>query len=108
MILCRVNSLRPNRGGGDTGADMLKSILVSSALLALVAPAVAASALNRDDEPRTLIVTEGASKSELALAAGETVDFCPNGCFVTMPNGDIEALTGGETLEILGGVGHVR
>jgi len=64
--------------------------------------------VNRDSETRTLIVTEGGSKSELALAAGETVDFCPNGCFVTMPNGDLEALSGGETVEIVGGVGRVK
>ena len=55
---------------------------------------MAASAINLDSEPRTLIVTEGGSKSELALAGGETVNFCPSGCFVTMPNGDLEALTG--------------
>ena len=87
---------------------MLRSIVVATALLAAVASAGAASAVNRDSEPRTLIVTEGGSKSELALAAGETVDFCPNGCFVTMPNGDLEALTGGETVEISGGVGRVK
>lgn len=67
-----------------------------------------ASAVNLDSEPRTLIVTEGGSKSELALAAGETVEFCPSGCFVTMPNGDREVLTGTETIEISGGVGKVR
>ena len=65
---------------------------------------IAASAVNLDNEPRTLIVTEGGNKPELALAAGETVEFCPAGCFVTMPNGDREALTGSETIEISGGV----
>ena len=67
------------------------------ALLAAGASAQAASAVNLDQEPRTLIVTEGGSKSELTLGGGESVDFCPSGCFVTMPNGDIEALTGSET-----------
>ena len=89
-------------------ANMLRSIVVASALLGAVASAVAASAVNRDSEPRTIVVTEGGSKSELALAAGETVEFCPNGCFVTMPNGDLEALSGGETVEIIGGVGRVK
>ena len=78
------------------------------ALLAAGASAEAASAVNLDSESRTLIVTEGGSKSELALGGGESVDFCPNGCFVTMPNGDIEALTGNETVEISGGVGRVK
>lgn len=87
---------------------MLRSIVISSAILAAIVSAEAASAINRDSEPRTLIVTEGSSKSELALAAGETVDFCPNGCFVTMPNGDLEALSGGETVEIMGGIGRVK
>ena len=70
--------------------------------------AYAASAVNKDTETRTLIVTEGGSKTELALAAGETVEFCPNGCFVTLPNGDLEALTGSETVEISGGVARIK
>ena len=69
---------------------------------------MAASAVNRDSEPRTLIVTEGGSKSERALAGGETVEFCPSGCFVTLPNGDLEALTGSETIEISGGVARIK
>ena len=70
--------------------------------------AQAASAVNLDAEPRTLIVTENGSKSELSIAAGETVEFCSGGCFVTMPNGDREALTGTETIEISGGVGKIK
>ena len=46
-------------------------------LAAVNGPAHAASAVNLDSEPHTLIVTEGGSKSELAVAAGETVEFCP-------------------------------
>ena len=61
-----------------------------------------------DSEPRTLIVTEGGSKSELALAAAKPSSFCPNGCFVTLPNGDLEALTGSETIEISGGVARIK
>ena len=52
-------------------------------LAAVSGKAHAASAVNLDSEPRTLIVTEGGSKTELALGAGETVEFCPAGCFVT-------------------------
>ena len=72
-------------------------------LAAIGGPAFAASAVNTTAETRTLIVTEGGGKTELALAAGETVEFCPSGCFVTLPNGDREALTGSETVEISGG-----
>ena len=97
-----------NRGGGDHRTEMLKTLVATLALAAAASTAQAASAVNLDQQPRTLIVTEGGSKSELALGAGETVDFCPSGCFVTMPNGDIEALTGSETVEISGGVGRVK
>lgn len=87
---------------------MKKTFLVLAALAAMTGAGNAASAVNLDSEPRTLIVTEGGNRTELALAAGETVEFCPTGCFVTMPNGDREALTGSETIEISGGVGRVR
>ncbi|MDQ2635151.1 MAG: hypothetical protein M3Y43_11035 [Pseudomonadota bacterium] len=87
---------------------MSKILVAALCLLAAGASAQAASAVNLDSEPRTLIVTEGSSKSELALGGGQSVDFCPNGCFVTMPNGDIEALTGSETVEISGGVGRIK
>ncbi|WP_420962793.1 hypothetical protein [Brucella sp. IR073] len=74
-------------------------------LLTVMSPgvALAASAVNKDSQPRTIVVTEGSSKSDLVLAPGETVDFCPSGCFVTFPNGDRQALTGSETIEITGG-----
>lgn len=87
---------------------MWKSLVAAVALLAAGGSAYAASAVNKDAQTRTLIVTEGGSKSELALAAGETVEFCSSGCFVTMPNGDLEALTGSETIEISGGVGRIK
>lgn len=87
---------------------MFKSMLAAIVLVAAAGSAQAASAVNLDNEPRTLIVTEGGSKSELALGAGETVEFCPTGCFVTLPNGDLEALTGAETVEISGGVAKIK
>jgi len=87
---------------------MWKSLVAAVALVATIGSANAASAVNKDAETRTLIVTEGGSKSDLALAAGETVEFCPNGCFVTLPNGDLEALTGSETVEISGGVARIK
>lgn len=87
---------------------MWKSLIVVAALFAASQVSFAATAVNNDKEPRTLIVTEGAGKSELSLAAGETVEFCSNGCFVTLPNGDLEALTGSETVEISGGAARIK
>lgn len=87
----------------------MKQVLIAMAVLAAaVNGAVSASAVNKDSEPRTLVVTEGGSKTELSLAAGETVEFCSGGCFVTMPNGDREVLTGSETVEISEGVARIK
>lgn len=77
-------------------------------LLTLSAPAFAASAQNNDGEVRTIVVTENGERTEIEIGAGETAEFCQNGCFVTFPNGDREALTGSETIDISGGAGHVR
>ena len=87
---------------------MWKSLVAAFALAAAIGSAHAASAVNKDADTRTLVVTEGGSKTDLALAGGETVEFCPNGCFVTLPNGDLEALTGSETVEISGGVARIK
>lgn len=92
----------------NTENAMWKSVVTAIAFLALGGSAFAASAINRDAQTRTLVVTEGGAKSELTLAAGETVEFCSNGCFVTLPNGDLEALTGSETVEISGGAARIK
>jgi hypothetical protein len=104
-----VNALQnANRGGGNTGVAMRKSLLLASVFLATATATMAASAVNNDNETRTLIVTEGGNKTELALAGGETVEFCPTGCFVTLPNGDLTPLNGSETVVISGGVAHIK
>ncbi|MBB5703828.1 hypothetical protein FHS76_003738 [Ochrobactrum daejeonense] len=91
--------------------------VISLAKLALVAAIVfaasaggayAATISNNDSDPQTVVVTEGAAKREMIVAPGETVDFCPSGCFVTFPNGDREALTGDETVTISGGAASVK
>lgn len=87
---------------------MNRYLVAVATVLALGGAAQGASAVNLDAEPRTLVVTEGGARSELLLAAGETVEFCSTGCFVTLPNGDREALTGSETLEIVGGAGRIK
>ncbi len=87
---------------------MRKFLIAAGMLLAAATVAGAASAVNNDSETRTLIVTEGGNKSELVLAGGETIEFCPNGCFVTLPNGDLTPLNGSETVVISGGVAHIK
>ena len=97
-----------NRGGRTTDIQMLRFCAALLMVASVGGQAYAASAINHDSEPRTLIVTEGDSKTELAVAAGETVQFCPAGCFVTMPNGDREALSGSEVIEISGGQAKIK
>ena len=81
----------------------MKKYLIAAALtVAFSAPAIAsaASVTNSDDVAHTLVVTEGGSQVEVSIGPGETIEICPNGCFVTMPNGDREVLTGTESLSI--------
>ena len=87
----------------------MKKIMIGlGALLIAAGPAISATAVNKDGEPRTLLVTEGGDRSELSVGAGETVEFCSAGCFVTMPNGDREVLTGNETVEIVNGAARLK
>lgn len=93
---------RSNGGGGNTDERMNK-LLVAMALASGIATPAAASAAtvtNRDDTAHTLIVTEGGEQVEMSIGPGESIEICPAGCFVTMPNGDREVLTGTERLEI--------
>ena len=66
-------------------------------------PAWAASVSNQDGEAHTLLVTEQGVRYELVVAAGETVSFCTDGCFLVLPSGDRAALDGTERLAIVGG-----
>lgn len=72
------------------------------ALLAAAIPvtASAATVTNLDDTTHVLMVSEGGNQVELSIGPGETIEICPDGCFVTLPNGDREVLTGSETLQI--------
>lgn len=84
-------------------------VLMSGFLTSIgTASVFAANVTNKDASAQTLVVTEGAAKRELIVSPGESVDFCPSGCFVTMPNGDREALTGGETVTINGGKATIK
>lgn len=81
---------------------MNKPIWFAILTLSVASPVIASAATvtNLDDETHTLVVTEGGEQVELAVGAGETIEICPEGCFVVMPNGDREVLTGSETLQI--------
>jgi hypothetical protein len=88
---------------------MMKRIAFGvAAFLAFDGHAWAANAVNKDTETQIIVVTENGGRSELEIEAGASAEFCQNGCFVTFPNGDREALTGSETVEISGGAGHVK
>lgn len=82
---------------------MNKFVVAAFMSVVCAGSAFAASVTNADTSAQTIVVTEGSSKTQLQVDAGETVEFCSNGCFVTFANGDREALTGAETVEIKGG-----
>lgn len=75
-----------------------------SLLLPMLAGEVLAATINNGEKSaQTIVVTEGTTKRELVVAPGESAEFCASGCFVTLPNGDREALTGSEELTLSGG-----
>lgn len=86
---------------------MQKLLIAAGMAFAVATPAIAATVTNRDDTVQTLIVTEGTEQVKLQIGPGESVEICPSGCFVTMPNGDREVLTGPERLEIEAGRGRI-
>lgn len=85
--------------------NSLRKLVLGAAVgfVVLAGNAYAAQISNNDSGPQTIVVTEGASKREMIVSPGETVEFCASGCFVTFPNGDREALTGDETITLSGG-----
>lgn len=89
-------------------ARRTQKLFIAAAMAITVAmPAVAATVTNRDDTTQTLIVTEGGEQVQLSIGPGESIEICPTGCFVTMPNGDREVLTGTERLEIEASRGRI-
>lgn len=82
---------------------MKTTIFTLAISLAILGAATAASVTNQDAQSHVLIVTEAGDKIELVIEAGATVNFCPSGCFVTMPSGDKETLGGAEKVEIENG-----
>lgn len=87
---------------------MKTAILTLAASLLMIGASAAASVTNKDGQSHILIVTEGSDKVEVVVEAGETAVLCPAGCFVTMPSGDRETLSGAETIEIVNGSAVIK
>jgi hypothetical protein len=91
----------------------MKKMISVLAVLAVAMPAatsaaMAASITNKDGQPHLIKITENGQRSEIGIDAGEKLTICQGGCFLTMPNGDKEALSGGETIEIVGGKAVIK
>jgi hypothetical protein len=65
--------------------------------------ATGATLTNLDPEPFVLTVTEGGDRTEVTVRSRETLEFCFDGCFVALPNGNRAALSGSEVIIISGG-----
>ena len=87
----------------------MKTFMITLTVLAMTASgALAASVTNKDADVQVLVVTEDGAKREVAVEAGASVEICPSGCFITMPSGDRETLSGSEAVDIVGGSAVIR
>ncbi len=83
-------------------------IIATAALMLTTGIASAATITNKDGTAVMIVVTEGGQQTEVGVGPGKSVNVCGAGCFVTMPNGDRETLSGGETVEISGGKASIK
>ncbi len=87
----------------------MKSLVAATiAILAITGTAHAANIVNLDQQAHSLQITENGVQSDIGIQPGETVSACNSGCFITLPSGDRETLTGGETVEIVGGKAVIK
>lgn len=87
----------------------MKSLVLATAGLLLTAGlASAATVTNKDGAAVMIVITEGGQQTEVGVGPGQSVTVCGGGCFVTMPNGDRETLSGGETVDISGGKATIK
>jgi hypothetical protein len=87
----------------------MKTFIIATAALMLTAGlASAATITNKDGAAVMIVVTEGGQQTEVGVGPGQSVTVCGGGCFVTMPNGDRETLSGGEAVEISGGKASIK
>ncbi|GAB4356506.1 MAG: hypothetical protein Kow0026_16310 [Oricola sp.] len=108
----QVSGLVRNETGGNADKvlfyNMKRVSVTVIAMLVATGAASGASLTNKDPDSHTVIVTEGGVKNEFAVASGETITFCDNGCFLTLPNGDRAALAGSENVEIVDGEAVIK
>jgi hypothetical protein len=90
-------------------SKIIKTVLIAgSAIMVTAFAASAASIENKDASAHTLSVTEDGVKNEIIIGANEIVTICQSGCFITMPNGDRAALSGGESVQIVDGAAIIN
>lgn len=82
---------------------VIKPIVLSAAYLLIASQAFSMSISNKDAEARKLQITENGVKSEQDIGAGETVQLCAKGCFITFPDGTLTAYGGDEKIVIQNG-----
>lgn len=87
---------------------MNRMIAVSFAFLIAAGAANAATLNNVGNTPVVLQVAETSGRIDVSLEPGQSQEVCPEGCFITLPNGDHVGLTGGETVDIEDSVATVR
>jgi hypothetical protein len=50
--------------------------------------ATGAALTNSDPEPFTFTLTEHGDRTDVTVLSGQTLEFCLEGCFVALANGD--------------------
>lgn len=86
--------------------NMRLSIVAGTALVGVASMAGSASAMsitNQDGEERRIAITENGVRSERDISAGQTVQMCEQGCFITFPDGTLTAYQGDEKIVIRNG-----
>lgn len=87
---------------------MNRMFAVSFAFLVAAGTASAATLNNVGNTPVVLQVAETSGRVDVSLEPGQSQEICPEGCFITLPNGDHVGLTGAETVDIEDSTATVR
>ncbi|MBB4067184.1 hypothetical protein [Gellertiella hungarica] len=87
---------------------MMRTASILSAIVLTAGAAEAATLVNIGSDTVVVQVSEAAGRMDLSLDPGASETVCPDGCFLTLPNGDRVGLAGSETVEIENGSAHVK
>lgn len=79
------------------------AIVASALLLLSVAAADASTLVNRDDKAHSVEVYIGDDAKTVEIGAGETLELCPEGCFVVMGDQEVDLEGGDAVVEIVDG-----